>query len=183
MQTSKPRFLLALCLAASLYAMPETQAATTGTVTINGQVPATCAVVVTATAGASNIADISAGDTDRQVATVNENCNDPLGYTMTVLGTHSTNHTGLFVDSVSGDSQPFTIKYDGVSVPVGPGSILASYAYTKTSGAADVKRNTWAVGYDYSLSKRTDVYAAYMRDKVTNLSSADTFGVGIRAKF
>ncbi|CAJ0729543.1 MULTISPECIES: porin [Ralstonia] len=71
----------------------------------------------------------------------------------------------------------------GVSVPVGPGSILASYAYTKTSGAADVKRNTWAVGYDYSLSKRTDVYAAYMRDKVTNLSSADTFGVGIRAKF
>ena len=46
-----------------------------------------------------------------------------------------------------------------------------------------MKRNTWAVGYDYSLSKRTDVYAAYMRDKVTSLSSADTFGVGIRAKF
>ena len=71
----------------------------------------------------------------------------------------------------------------GVSVPVGPGSILASYAYTKTSGAADVKRNTWAVGYDYSLSKRTDVYAAYFRDKVSDLSTADTFGVGIRAKF
>jgi hypothetical protein len=108
----------ALCLAASLCAVTA-RAATTGTVTINGQVPATCAVVVTATAGASNIADISAGDTDRQVATVNENCNDPLGYTMTVAGTHSANHTGLFVDSVSGDSQAFTIKYNGVSVPVG----------------------------------------------------------------
>ena len=71
----------------------------------------------------------------------------------------------------------------GVSIPVGPGSILASYAYTKTSGAVDVKRNTWAVGYDYALSKRTDVYAAYFRDKVSDLSSADTFGVGIRAKF
>ncbi|ATG22157.1 porin [Ralstonia pickettii] len=71
----------------------------------------------------------------------------------------------------------------GVSIPVGPGSILASYAYTKTSGAVDVKRNTWAVGYDYSLSKRTDVYAAYFHDKVSDLSSADTFGVGIRAKF
>jgi hypothetical protein len=74
---------------------------------------------VTPAAGASNIADISAGDTDRQVATVNENCNDPLGYTMTVAGTHSTNYTGLFVDSVSGDSQPFTIKYNGVAVPAG----------------------------------------------------------------
>jgi len=71
----------------------------------------------------------------------------------------------------------------GVSIPVGPGSVLASYAYTKTSGAADVKRNTWAIGYDYSLSKRTDVYAAYFRDKVSDLSSADTFGVGMRAKF
>lgn len=71
----------------------------------------------------------------------------------------------------------------GVSIPVGPGSVLASYAYTKTSGAADVKRNTWAIGYDYSLSKRTDVYAAYFRDKVSDLSTADTFGVGIRAKF
>ncbi|ANH72363.1 gram-negative porin family protein [Ralstonia insidiosa] len=71
----------------------------------------------------------------------------------------------------------------GASIPLGAGSILASYAYTKTSGAADVKRNTWAIGYDYSLSKRTDVYAAYFRDKVSTLSSADTFGVGIRAKF
>ncbi|OAI64311.1 porin [Ralstonia solanacearum] len=71
----------------------------------------------------------------------------------------------------------------GVSVPVGAGSILASYAYTKTSGAVDVKRNTWAIGYDYALSKRTDLYAAYFRDKVTSLSTADTFGVGMRAKF
>ncbi|MDC6255104.1 porin, partial [Ralstonia solanacearum] len=71
----------------------------------------------------------------------------------------------------------------GVSVPVGAGSILASYAYTKTSGAVDVKRNTWAIGYDYALSTRTDLYAAYFRDKVTSLSTADTFGVGMRAKF
>ncbi|MEX6583968.1 porin, partial [Ralstonia solanacearum] len=55
--------------------------------------------------------------------------------------------------------------------------------YTKTSGAVDVKRNTWAIGYDYALSKRTDLYAAYFRDKVTSLSTADTFGVGMRAKF
>ena len=67
----------------------------------------------------------------------------------------------------------------GVSIPVGPGSVLASYAYTKTSGAADVKRNTWAVGYDYAMSKRTDVYAAYFRDKVTSLTLYKGIVIGI----
>lgn len=92
-------------------------AAPTGTVTINGQVPAVCDVIVTPQAGAANIADISAGDTNRVVATVNENCNDPDGYTMTVVGTNSSDNTGLFVDAVSGDTHPFTIAYDSVSVP------------------------------------------------------------------
>nr|WP_224788858.1 porin [Pandoraea terrae] len=71
----------------------------------------------------------------------------------------------------------------GASVPLGGGSVMASYAYTKSSGASDVSRNTWAVGYDYNLSKRTDVYTAYLSDKVSSLTRGDTFGVGIRAKF
>ena len=71
----------------------------------------------------------------------------------------------------------------GVSVPMGGGEVLASYGYTRSSGASDVKRNSWAVGYDYRLSKRTDIYAAYYSDKVTNLSRGDTMGVGIRTKF
>ena len=44
-------------------------------------------------------------------------------------------------------------------------------------------RQTWAVGYDYPLSKRTDVYAAYMNDHISGLSNGNTFGAGIRAKF
>ncbi len=71
----------------------------------------------------------------------------------------------------------------GVSVPLGGGKILASYAYTRSSGASDIKRNSWALGYDYNLSKRTDVYAAYYSDKVTHLSRGDTLGVGIRTRF
>lgn len=94
-------------------------AATTGTVTVNGQVPAVCAVVVAPEAGASNITDISAGDTDRLIATVTENCNDPDGYTMTVVGTNSSDHTGLFVDSVSSDTHPFSITYNNVAVAAG----------------------------------------------------------------
>lgn len=92
-------------------------AAQTGNVTVNGAVPVACDITVSAEAGASNIADISAGDTDRHIATVTESCNDPDGYRVTVAGANSTAHTGLFVDSVSSDTHPFTITYDSVPVP------------------------------------------------------------------
>jgi predicted porin len=71
----------------------------------------------------------------------------------------------------------------GVSIPFGGGNVLASYAYTRSTGASDVKRNTWALGYDYNLSKRTDVYVAYMSDRATDLSNGSTYGVGMRVKF
>lgn len=44
-------------------------------------------------------------------------------------------------------------------------------------------RQPSALGYDYTPSKRTDVYAAYMYDHFDKLSSGDTFGAGIRMKF
>ncbi|CAM2191285.1 Outer membrane protein (Porin) [Paraburkholderia kururiensis] len=71
----------------------------------------------------------------------------------------------------------------GVSAPLGTGTAMASYAYSRDGGGLDQTRQTWAVGYDYPLSKRTDVYAAYMYDHISNQSSGDTFGVGMRAKF
>lgn len=110
--------LYAVAVVVILHASAPALAAQTGTVTINGQVPAVCDVIVTPEAAATNIADISAGDTNLVVATVNENCNNVDGYTMTVAGTNSSDHTGLFVDSVSGDHHPFTITYDNVAVPV-----------------------------------------------------------------
>jgi predicted porin len=71
----------------------------------------------------------------------------------------------------------------GFTVPVGVGTVMASYAYSKDTGGFDQNRKTWAIGYDYPLSKRTDVYAAYLGDKLSGESYGDTFGVGIRAKF
>jgi len=103
----------------AVFVCHASQAALTGTVTINGKVPAVCDIVVTPEAGASNITNIAAGDTNRVVATVNENCNDPLGYTVTVVGTNSSDHTGLFRDSVSNDTHPFTITYNSIAVPSG----------------------------------------------------------------
>lgn len=73
----------------------------------------------------------------------------------------------------------------GLSVPVGAGKILAGYAQTKRSatGVADVKRQTTTVGYDYALSKRTDVYAMLMNDKITGFETGNSFGLGIRHGF
>ena len=71
----------------------------------------------------------------------------------------------------------------GVTVPAGPGSIMASFAYSRDGSGLDQTRQTAAIGYDYPLSKRTDVYAAYMYDHFTSQTSGQTYGVGIRTKF
>ncbi|MGI4860748.1 MAG: porin [Janthinobacterium lividum] len=71
----------------------------------------------------------------------------------------------------------------GVTVPIGPGYVMASYAYSRSNGGLDQTHKSWAVGYDYPFSKRTDVYAAYLDDRYTGMSSGNTFGAGIRVKF
>jgi predicted porin len=74
----------------------------------------------------------------------------------------------------------------GLSAPVGPGSVLLGYANTKRTGSlvgADLKRDTATLGYDYFLSKRTDLYAMLMSDKITNADRATSAGVGVRHRF
>ncbi|MBN3831893.1 porin [Burkholderia sp. Ac-20344] len=73
----------------------------------------------------------------------------------------------------------------GMSVPIGVGVLLASYAYTRSSGATTdgQHRSTGALGYDYSLSKRTDLYAAIKLDHFSNESTGVTYGAGMRTRF
>lgn len=74
----------------------------------------------------------------------------------------------------------------GATVPAGNGKILVAWARTQRDGAAvgeEEKRSTASVGYDYDLSKRTDLYAVYMNDRITDRSSGDSVGVGIRHRF
>ena len=77
------------------------------------------------------------------------------------------------------------VNYDlgsiGASVPVGGGKILAQYAEIKPSVGA--KRKTLSAGYDYLLSKRTDLYAVAMSDKITGLSEGTSYSVGVRHRF
>ncbi|MFT4099804.1 MAG: porin [Burkholderiaceae bacterium] len=90
----------------------------------------------------------------------------------------------------SGPEQLAKTYQVGASVPVGAGKVLASFASSKyeASGGATLpsgdKRTNWALGYDYPLSKRTDVYAAYSNQKFRNPETySRIFGVGVRHAF
>jgi predicted porin len=61
----------------------------------------------------------------------------------------------------------------GVTVPVGPGSILASYNQIKNNNLANSTSKQYAIGYTYALSKRTNLYTSYAR--MTNDANADLY--------
>lgn len=75
----------------------------------------------------------------------------------------------------------------GAGIPVTPkGTIMASWADTKwkyPKATLDTKRDTAAVGYDYFLSKQTDVQAVYIYDKVSAKPSGSSYNFGIRRQF
>jgi predicted porin len=72
----------------------------------------------------------------------------------------------------------------GLSAPVGTGKVLAQYGQaTAEYPTTDVENKTLTVGYDYLLSKATDVYAVYMHDKLTGASNGNTLALGLRVKF
>jgi predicted porin len=63
----------------------------------------------------------------------------------------------------------------GVSAPIGKFNVMASYARLKSDGDVAAidgnKSSKWALGTTYSLSKRTNVYAAYA--KISNNDEAE----------
>jgi predicted porin len=105
------------------------------------------------------------------------------------------------------DASPLDIGYDilglSASVPYGNGSFLVAYGKRKTDDTAALappsafggnrRREVASVGYDYFLSKRTDVYAVVMRDETTTRTlpapgrslnaHATNLAIGIRHQF
>ncbi|MGF6660057.1 putative porin [Paraburkholderia atlantica] len=75
----------------------------------------------------------------------------------------------------------------GLSIPFSPADfLLAEWARTQRSGpthATNSLRNTASLGYDHLLSKRTDIYAIYSFDKLSDHPTGNTFAVGIRHTF
>lgn len=71
----------------------------------------------------------------------------------------------------------------GVRVPIGPGALLASWQQTTNS-----KIKVYAVGYEYDLSKRTDLYAFFNHSDTRDAKTDEDIGqrqisVGVRHRF
>lgn len=78
----------------------------------------------------------------------------------------------------------------GASIPVtDKGAVLLSYGELKntvTGAATSAKDRVLSVGYDYNLSKRTDVYAVFSNNAQTNTAnneSGQTFAFGVKHNF
>ncbi|MDI1244794.1 MAG: porin [Rhodoferax sp.] len=101
-------------------------------------------------------------------------------------GTYDASVVKLFATAGKSSNSASTIDKQttslGISAPVGGGKLLAAVAHT-TNDVANTSRTTATLGYDYTLSKRTDVYAMLMNDKITSFQSGNSFGMGVRHRF
>jgi predicted porin len=78
----------------------------------------------------------------------------------------------------------------GVSAAIGAGDVLFSYGRTKSSaGVVSDSRNVFALGYDYKISKRTDLYAVFYKDGGYSAlapswnGTIERLGFGVRHRF
>lgn len=69
----------------------------------------------------------------------------------------------------------------GADYVLGAGKLLVQWNKLSPDVGADLK--TFSFGYDYLVSKRTDLYAVYMNEKKTGLSTGNSYGVGVRHRF
>lgn len=106
------------------------------------------------------------------------------------------------IDFAAGTETKFRNGMIGVSLPLGPGSLFASYSINDNRSVDNFDAKKAAIMYTYDLSKRTNLYTGYSRtsnDSGTGAAgsgsrigltaaapageSASVFNVGIRHKF
>ena len=80
-------------------------------------------------------------------------------------------------------AQRTTLYQVGAVAPIAAGFLMASVGQSKEHGSLDTTRTTYAMGYDYFLSKTTDVYAVAMHDQASRVKSANTVAAGLRLRF
>lgn len=75
----------------------------------------------------------------------------------------------------------FKITGVGASIGIGTGAALLQWGRISPGAGAD--RTTFSLGYDYNLSRRSDVYAVFMSDKISGLDTGSSVAVGLRHRF
>lgn len=85
--------------------------------------------------------------------------------------------------AIDNDSRVYQI---GVSVPAGPGVMLASVAHADTTFADNspsVSRATSVAGYHYFFSQRTSLYGLYRNDRLSTKGTGNSYALGMRHVF
>jgi predicted porin len=75
----------------------------------------------------------------------------------------------------------YAITGVGGEVVIGAGKLLAQYSQVSPDIGAN--RKTASLGYDHFLSKRTDLYAVYMQDRLGGQSNGNSYAAGMRHRF
>ena len=77
-----------------------------------------------------------------------------------------------------------TLYQLGAAVPIGTSLILASYGQShKSSVLSGMTDRTASLGYDYFLSKNTDLYVAALHEKLSFVTSGYALAGGVRVRF
>lgn len=69
----------------------------------------------------------------------------------------------------------------GAAIPLGAGKVIAQWGRINPDTGSTL--STISLGYDYSLSKRTDAYLVLMNDKRDGLEAGNNYAVGVRHRF
>lgn len=85
------------------------------------------------------------------------------------------------VDNLSPGGDDYSITGAGVRAVMGQGAVLAQYGHVSADVGGD--RNTFSLGYNYFMSKRTDLYAVMMSDKQAGKSGGSGYALGVRHRF
>jgi len=108
--------------------------------------------------------------------------------TWQIAGSYDLGSAKLFgqYGKVKNDTAPNVNDYSitglGAAVNAGPqAKVLVQYSQVSPDKGA--RQRTFTVGYDYFLSKRTDLYGMYMNDRKAGSSTGSNYGVGIRHRF
>ena len=91
---------------------------------------------------------------------------------------------GRSVVNSGNDARTFLYQLGG-AVPIGTSLILFSYgqSHMKHDGFPTTTNQIGSIGYDYFLSKNTDIYVAGLYERTTSLSSGHTLAGGLRLRF
>jgi spore coat protein U-like protein len=157
------RTTCALALLAGAFGAAD--AATTGTITLQGTVAQSCNITVTPQTG-YNALDLSTSPTSLNVATVNETCNDPKGYTVSMTTANGTT-TGVLKGAIAGnpDTVTYNVTYNGSAVTLAGSTATVTNVTAKTA-AAGVTKNL-NIAYTGNSNLGADTYTDTLTFTIT----------------